>query len=273
MALIDSHCHLDFVDDLDSALDRARAKDIGKIITIGTSLECSKKCVNIAEKYSTDDLQTFATCGLHPKDAKEEFRNADLGKAIDELRKISKSSNKVVGIGETGLDYYERETGNNKHKTTDEEKEFQRKLFKVQANLAVDLNLPLIVHCRNGWSEIFKILSSNGQRLMASGVFHSFTGDWETAKKAFNLGFYISFSGIVTFENAKVIQGVAKKMPIDRMLIETDSPFLAPEPNRGSVNEPKNVKIIARFIADLRKSSLDTIEEATTKNAKKLFGI
>lgn len=271
MPLIDSHAHLDFVEDLDGILARAESEGVKKIITIGTSVDSSKKAVEIAQKYSSDDLKIYATCGLHPKDAKKDIEAYGINESIHRLRAIAESSSKVVGIGECGLDYY---LGSDMQKaTSDKEKNFQRELFKAQLELAAELNLPLIIHCRDGWSEIFDLLSSNGQGLMARGVFHSFTGNWQAAQKALDLGFCISFSGIVTFGNAGEIAEVARKMPIDRMLVETDSPYLSPEPLRGMKNNPKNVKIIARFIADLRKSSLDTIEEATTKNARRLFGI
>lgn len=282
--LIDSHAHLEAstslkelrgasVDDLEGVLKRAVSDNVGEIITIGTSIQTSKKAVEIADKYSTEDLQIRATCGLHPNDAKDEIKKLGIGKSIEELRALIKSSSKVVGVGEAGLDYYlgSRVKGLG---ASEEEKIQQRVLFEAQIRLADELSLPLVIHCRNGWDEIFRLLSID-DRLLTSlkGVFHSFTGDWKAAQKALALGFYISFSGIVTFGNASTVQNVARKMPIDRMLIETDSPFLAPEPHRGSVNEPKNVKIVARIISNLRDVSLDTIEEATTKNAQELFGL
>lgn len=284
MSFVDSHAHLEAstslkelrgasVDDLEGALKRAADDDVREIITIGTSIETSKKAIEIAQKYSSADLKIYAACGLHPKDAKEEIGKLGVNESIHRLKSIAKSSSKVVGIGECGLDYYKQETGNNKHKTTDEEKEFQRELFRAQIKLAADLDLPLVIHCRNGWDEIFDLLSSNGQGLIAKGVFHSWTGDWEAAKRALELGFYISFSGIVTFKNATAIQRVAREMPLDRMLVETDSPYLSPEPFRGMQNEPKNVRITAQFISNLRKEPLDTIEETTTQNARDLFGI
>ena len=153
--------------------------------------------------------------------------------------------------------------------------------------LAKKLKLPLVIHCRNGWNEIFDLLSTvNRQQITNRGVFHSFTGNWTAAKKALDLGFYISFSGIVTFNNAKKIQDVAKKTPLERIIIETDSPFLSPEPirsMRGStslklrglnkINEPQNVKIVAKFIADLRRLPFKKIADATFNNSQKLFGL
>lgn len=285
MPLIDSHAHLEAssslkelrgasVDDLQGVLKRAEAAEVDKIITIGTSLKSSKKAIEIAKKYSSADLQIFATCGLHPKDAKEELKSIDIEKAIEQLKKIAQSSDKVVGIGECGLDIATIENTEIKNESAERKLEYQRELFKAQIGLAAELNLPLIIHCRDGWEEIFRLLSIDDRLLTnLNGVFHSFTGSWNAAKKALDLGFYISFSGIVTFGNTGEIAGVAKKMPLNRMLVETDSPYLSPDPIRGSMNEPKNVRITAQFIADLRDVSLDTIEEVTTKNAGMLFGI
>ena len=268
--LIDSHAHLEAVDDLEGSLKRAKEAGVGRIITIGTSLDTSKKAIEIAQKYSSDDLQIFATCGIHPHDAKSEVKRLHYNDILKSLKSLALSSKKVVAVGECGLDYYlandtRPETGNT-------EKKFQRKLFTEQIKLATDLNLPLVIHCRNAWDEIFDLIEA--KRGPASfGVFHSFTGDWSAAQKALDLGFYISFSGIVTFKNASKIQEVAKKMPFERMMIETDSPFLSPEPLRGKHNEPKNVRIIAEFLAHLRSQPIDKIIRASADNAKRLFGI
>ena len=263
--LVDSHAHLEAVNDLEDSLKRAKEAGVGKIITIGTSIESSKKAIEIAEKFSADDLQIYATCGLHPKDAKGEIKRLHYNDILKSLKSLALSSKKVVGLGECGLDYHPD--------TTEQDKKFQRELFEAQINLAADLNLPLITHCRNGWNEIFDLIEAKRGQSLLSGVFHSFTGNWQDVNKALNLGFYISFSGIVTFKNAKEIQEVAKKMPLERMLIETDSPFLAPEPLRGKQNEPKNVRIIAEFLAHLRSQPIDKIIGASAENAKKLFGI
>ena len=269
--LVDSHAHLEAVDDLEGSLKRAKEAGVGKIITIGTSLASSRKAIEIADKFSAGDLQIYATCGLHPRDAKGEIDNLGMFHCFETLKQIAKSSSKVVGVGEVGLDY--RLTTDNEQLTTDEEKGFQRELFKAQINLAADLNLPLIIHCRNGWNEIFDLIEAKRGPSSFRGIFHSFTGRLQDAKKALGLGFYISFSGIVTFKNANEIQEVAKKMPLERLLIETDSPFLAPEPLRGKQNEPKNVRIIAEFLAHLRSQPIDKIIGASADNAKRLFGI
>jgi len=292
VALVDSHTHLDHVDDLEGVLTRAKEAGISKIVTIGTSLESSKKAIEIADSTSSVRLRSglrgakenfpeiYATVGLHPKDAKQEIEQFGLLSCFKTGKQLAQSSNKVVAIGECGLDYYlgfrgqafgsEAQTRRGLG-TSDEEKKIQRELFIEQIKLADELKLPLVIHCRNGWEEIFDLIDKRGRTSL--GVFHSWTGDWKATKRALDLGFYISFSGIVTFTNASAVQSVAKKIPIDRILIETDSPYLAPEPMRGSTNEPKNVKIIAQFIADLRNQTVDEISSKTSANARKLFNL
>lgn len=271
--LADTHAHLDFTDDVGGWIERAKNNGVNKIICVGTSVDASKKCVEIAEKYSSDELSIFATCGIHPEDGRSDIKKiGSLLHCFETLKEIAQSSKKVVAIGETGLNYY-LETKGQRLETSENERKFQRKLFEVQVGLAAELKLPLIVHCRNGWDEIFDLLSSNSQKLKAGGLFHSWTGHWEAAQKALDLGFYISFSGIVTFKNAPAVREVAAKVPLERMLLETDSPFLAPHPLRGSKNEPKNVKIIAEFIARLRDLPIDRLADVTSRNAGRLFGI
>ena len=321
--LVDSHAHLEAVEDLEGALVRAKDAGVEKIVTIGTSLASSKKTIEIADSPSSVRLRSglrgakenfpeiYATVGLHPKDTREELKRLHYNDILKQLRSLVSASDKVVAIGECGLDYYERETGNNKQslrfsqtaglkqETSEKNKKYQRELFGAQIRLAAELKLPLVIHCRNGWSEIFELItnvknyssSETGGRIekfstrfarkarrassnnKLRGVFHSWTGNWDDAKRALDLGFYISFSGIVTFSNAADIQEVARKMPFDRILIETDSPYLAPEPFRGSTNEPKNVKIVAQFIAGIRNQTVDEVSSKTSANARKLFNL
>lgn len=270
---IDSHAHLELFEDLEDVLARAKEVGVSKIITIGTTLETSSRAIYIAENFSTAELEIYATCGIHPNDGAEEVNNLGLGKVMKKIAEIAKSSKKVVGIGECGLDYF-LETSGQRPVTGSDERELQRKLFGEQIKIAVDLGLPLIVHCRNAWDDIFDLISKS-QTLNSKlcGVFHSWTGNPEAMEKALDLGFYISFSGIVTFGNAKDIQRVAQKAPIERILVETDSPFLSPHPLRGMKNEPKNVRITADFISSLRGSSLLEISDATTRSACEVFGI
>ena len=285
MALVDSHAHLDFptslsngefrgtsADDLNGWLERAKDEGVNKIICVGTSIEASRKCVEIAERYSSPDLQIYATVGIHAQDGKDDVGNAgSLLQCFKTLKQIATSSGKVVAIGECGYDFYL--DGEKRIKMVDKDRQFQKKLFEAQIRLAAELDLPLVVHCRNAWKKTFSLLSTVYGLPTRTGVFHSWTGDWEAAQKVIELGFYISFSGIVTFDNAPDVQDVASRMPLDKMLLETDSPFLSPVPFRGLGNEPKNVKIIAEFVAKLRNLSVGQIEEVTSKNAQRLFGI
>lgn len=270
MELVDCHAHLETIPDLKIVLLRAKEAGVSRIITCGSSISYSKKCVELADDSQSNLVEIFACCGIHPQDGKEEV--ASIGdKYIDELRKLAMSSKKVVAIGECGLDY--GQTTDNLQLTTDEKK-FQKELFISQINLAADLNFPIVVHCRNAWSDLLDTLSDVSSQLSdVRGMFHSWTGSLKDMERALALGFYLSFSGIVTFKNSGEIAHVAKAVPLDRMLLETDSPFLSPVPLRGKPNEPKNVKITARFIAELRGVSLEKIAETTTRNARKLFGI
>lgn len=284
--LVDSHAHLDFVEDLESALVRAKEAGVKKIISVGTTLEESKRVVDLAEKNSADDFKIWTTAGIHPKDGKDEVERLGLLHCFKTLKQTIETSQNVVAVGECGLDYYLDDE--KRIETVDKDKEFQRDLFEAQIKLAEELDLPLVVHCRNGWDEIFDLISTttlsfersekfNSSRIRsnnnARGVFHSWTGDWTAAKKALDLGFYISFSGIVTFKNAKVVQEVAKKAPIERILVETDSPFLSPEPFRGQKNEPARVKMVCQFIADIRGETFDHVASNTAKNAQNLFNL
>ncbi|KKR78178.1 MAG: Mg-dependent DNase [Candidatus Curtissbacteria bacterium GW2011_GWA1_40_9] len=270
MSLVDSHAHLEAVENLEEVLEHAKAAGVGSIVSIGTSLNTSRRAIDIAEKYSSDDLRIFATVGMHPFDSKGEIEDKGVEACMRELTDLASTSKKIVGIGEAGLDYYGQ--GDMRSPTGDTEKEFQKKLFCAQVKIANDNILPIVVHCRNGWDEIFQLLSKDsGQPPMLRGVFHSFTGGYNEAKKAVGLGFYISFSGIVTFENAVNIQEAARIVPGELILLETDSPFLSPEPFRGQKNEPTNVKIIASFLAKLRNIQESDFCTQTTKNAQKAF--
>jgi len=276
--LVDSHAHLEVIDDLEGTLDRAKDAGVSKILAIGASIETSKRAVEISDKLSTDDLAIYAAVGIHPKDGRADVEKFGLLRCFETLKQIAGSSNRVVAIGECGLDYYLGSRGPSMGlrasqglETSEKERSFQRELFEGQIKLAADLGLPLIIHCRNAWDDVFKLLTINHKLLPNRGVFHSWTGDWEVAQKALGLGFYISFSGIVTFKNAREIQEVAKKAPLERILIETDSPYLSPEPFRGRKNEPKNVKITAQFLAKIRGLPFAKIADVTTGNAEKLF--
>jgi len=254
---IDSHCHLDrlkldeFDGDLNNALNIARESGVNHFLCVCIDLEHFSDIINIAEKYP----DVSASVGVHPCDTK--------GKepTVEDLVNLSKSE-KIVAIGETGLDYFY-----NKGDLT-----WQRDRFRTHITAAKETRKPLIIHSRDAKDDTINILADESAAEVG-GVMHCFVEDWDIAKKTMDLNFYISFSGIVTFKNAKQIQEVAEKMPDDRILIETDSPYLAPVPHRGKSNHPQNVVHVAQFIAELRKTSVESIAEITTKNYHTLFGL
>ena len=267
--LVDTHAHLDALENLEEVIAHAKAAGVSKIITIGTNIESSKKAIDIAEKYSNDDIKIYATVGTHPYDGRDEIAQLGIEKCLAPIKSLAGSSKKIVGVGEAGLDYYFT-TDKKIEKTTEQEKSVQRKLFEAQIKLANAVGLPLVIHCRGGWDEIFDLLGKTG---LEKGVFHSFTGSVADAQAACALGFYVSFSGIVTFKNAKEIQEAGKVVPTDKILVETDCPYLSPEPFRGQKNEPANVRITAEFLAGIRSASYSEFAQASMQNAQKLFNI
>ncbi len=257
--LIDTHTHIadpEFDIDREAVVDRAIAASVQKMILIGTDLASSQRAIALAERYPF----LFATVGLHPHESQ----------AMDETLLVSLQAlcghPKVVGCGEMGLDYHY-------HHATQED---QRRAFVAQLRLAKQKRLPLIVHSREAWEEMFELLEQEQVQTHAKevgAVFHCFTGDKKVAERAINLGFYISFSGIVTFPKATALQEVASTIPIGKMLIETDAPYLAPQGFRGKRNEPAYVRAVAEKIAALRASSFEEIASQTSQNAIRLFGL
>lgn len=254
MFLVDSHCHLDMLDlapyegNLDRAIQEARSLGVGHILNVNVSMKDFPQVLATAKKYPF----VSASVGLHPNEQDEESSAEELmGLAQDE---------KVVAIGETGLDYY-RSSG---------EVEWQRQRFRQHIRAAKETDRPLIVHSRQAREDTIRLLQEEKASVIG-GVLHCFTEDWEMASRALDLGFYISFSGIVTFRNAVSIQDVAKRMPLDRMLLETDSPYLAPAPNRGKPNEPAFIVHTARFVAELRGIDSEQLATETTANFFRLF--
>ncbi|EKE00591.1 MAG: hypothetical protein ACD_21C00322G0002 [uncultured bacterium] len=248
--LADSHCHLDCLDltsygeDVSKAVAAARKKDVKYILCPGIDLENFPNILKIVET----DNNLFAAVGVHPTE--KEARKPTL----NDLLELGQNK-KVVGIGETGLDFY---YGNDEAQRAQ-----QIELFKLHIQAAKTLNKPLIIHSRDADADIIKVLI---EERIADGVMHCFTGGQEMAEKMLDLGFYISFSGIVTFKNAHVLREIAKNMPLERMLIETDAPYLAPVPVRGKSNEPAYLHHIAEFIANLRGISYESFAAQTTEN-------
>lgn len=252
--LIDSHAHLDdnkYDQDRESMLQRAQESGVKQIINVGYDLASSRRSVDLAEKYDF----IFAAVGIHPHDA----QGADEATWV-EIKKLA-AHPKVVALGEMGLDYFRNLSP----------KETQRKVFRSQLNLAKEMNKPIIVHDREAHGEIMEMLKKEKDP-ETIGVLHCFSGSWEMAQECIKMGFYISMAGPVTFQNAPNLHEIAVKVPLDRLLVETDSPYLAPSPFRGKRNESAHVRLIAEKIASLRQISLEELAGATSSNTKKLFG-
>lgn len=251
--LVDSHCHLDFPEfagDISSVLQRMAENRVGWALCAGVTLERLPAMLDLVRPHAN----LFAAVGVHP-DTEEPAREAD----IDTLVALANDP-KVVAIGETGLDYY-RLTG---------DLEWQRERFRVHIRAARACGKPLIIHTRSAAADTLRILREEGADQIG-GVFHCFTESAEVAREALALGFHISFSGIVTFKNAVELKESAKTVPLDRLLVETDSPYLAPVPYRGKTNQPAFVLHVAEEIARLRGMSLDALAAATTDNFFRLF--
>lgn len=253
--LIDSHCHLDRLDlaahggSLDTALDAARAAGVGHFLCIGVSADNAATVKSLAERYADVDCSV----GVHPLDLQPGAEPA-LDWLLGEL-----VHPKVVAIGETGLDYhYEPESA-----------ALQQASFRLHLDAARITGKPVIVHTREARADTLALLREAA--LPQAGVLHCFTEDWEMAKAALDIGFYISLSGIVTFRNAEALREVARQVPADRLLVETDSPYLAPVPHRGKPNLPQYVREVAEYLAVLRGVSYETLAEQTSSNFKRLF--
>ncbi len=248
--LTDSHCHLDRLSgDLEEILARANEAGVGWFLCVSINMENVERVIEIAGRHPS----VYATVGVHPNE--QEGKEPDL----EELLSLAERP-KVVAIGETGLDYF--------HGKGD--LEWQRERFRRHIAAARITGKPLIVHMRDAAADTLSLLREE-KADEVGGVMHCFTGDWETAVSAMELGFHISFSGIITFRNADPLRAVAARVPEDRLLIETDSPYLAPVPYRGKPNQPAYVRRVAECLAELRGSSLEQIAEKTTANFHHLF--
>lgn len=252
--LVDSHCHLDFPElaaNLPQLVDRMSDAGVMGALCAGVTLERFPAVLDIARRYP----YIFAAVGVHP-DSQE-----GVEPDIATLVRLA-GDPKVIAIGETGLDYY-RLVG---------DLEWQRQRFRVHVRAARELGKPLIIHTRAAKADTLRILDEEGASTVG-GVFHCFTEDMATALRAVEMGFYVSFSGIVTFKNAVELKEVAAALPLDRILVETDAPYLAPMPHRGKTNEPAYVQHVAAEVARLRGISLDCFARATTENFCRLFDV
>lgn len=252
--LNDTHCHLnhsDFEDDWQAVLERARSADVRRLLVVGFDLPSSRRAVSIAQQEP--DLQ--AVIGIHPESAGE--WSAD---TLAELNSLHREAGiKVAAWGEIGLDYHWETVS----------RERQQAVFAEQIEAANDANLPIVIHCRDAYSDLLPILAEGGAKRV---VLHCFTGTWEEAKAALDSGYYLGFGGIVTFKKSDDLREVARQTPLDRILLETDSPYLAPQKWRGKRNEPAYITEVARVIADLHNLSPAKIAEITSASAAALFG-
>lgn len=252
--LVDSHCHLDFPElasNLDSILALMRENQVTHALCVSVTLEDFPRVRALSERYP----QFYGSVGVHPD------YEVVAEVSVDQLVKLADHP-RIIAIGETGLDYY-RVKG---------DLEWQRERFRRHIHAARECGKPLIIHTREAPADTIGIMREEGAG-QAGGVMHCFTESWEMAEAAMDLGFYISFSGIVTFKNAKLLKDVARKVPLERMLIETDSPYLAPVPHRGKVNQPGLVKHVAEEIAHLRGIPFSAVALATSDNFYRLFNI
>ena len=250
--MIDSHCHLDhepLVDNIKEVLSRCKKEGINKVLTISTTLSGFPKILEIVDK----DEMIFGTFGIHP----HETDTDQLSK--DEIIKKIKSNDKIIGVGETGLDFY--------YNNSDKDKQIES--FKNHINAALDLDIPLIVHSRNAELETYEILKNYHNNLKI--LMHCFTGSLPFATKLMEFNTYFSASGIITFKNSTDLQNTFKELPLERLLIETDSPFLAPEPMRGKKNEPSFVRYTLKKLSELKDINTQELDKITTDNFNRLF--
>ncbi len=250
--MIDSHCHLDhdpLVKNIEDVLLRSKKEGISKLLTISTTLNGFPKLLEIINK----DEMIFGTFGIHPHETNIDQLSKD--EIVDKI----KTKEKIIGVGETGLDFY--------YNNSDKDK--QIKSFQNHIDAAVELNIPLIVHSRNAEPETYEILKNSDSNLKI--LMHCFTGSLPFALKLMELNTYFSASGIITFKNSTELQNTFKEIPLERLLIETDSPFLAPEPMRGKKNEPSFVKYTLKKLSDLKNIEFEKLDKITSDNFNKLF--
>ena len=250
--LVDSHCHIPLIDmegGADTVISAALEAGVGHMLCVSIDLETFPEIKQLADSYPC----VSASAGVHPNSGREIELSEDI------LLELAEDP-AVVAVGETGLDYY-RSSG---------DLDWQRQRFRTHIRAARQIHKPLIIHNRASSSDVIKILTEEKADAVG-GVMHCYTGDLETARQAIDLNFYISFSGIVTFRNARELQDVARQLPLDRVMVETDSPYLAPVPNRGKQNQPAYVRHVAEKLAELHQVELSEIVAATTRNYQNLF--
>ena len=259
MNLFDSHSHYNdekFDIDRDEMIKETLSSGVSNFIVAGYNIESSKKAIEIAKKYE----EIYAIVGISPNDVENIKTENDIKKYVYEIERIAKNEN-VVAIGEIGLDYYWNK----------ENKDIQKQLFIKQIELANKLDLPIVIHTRDAMIDTIEILKQNN--VNKRGIFHCCPLNMELIKEAIKLDFYISLSGVITFKNAKNVDEIINIIPEDKLLIETDSPYLSPEPMRGKRNNSMNVKYIAEKIASVKNKTVEDIAQCTSNNAKRIFEI
>ncbi len=248
--LTDTHCHLfydELKNDLSAVLERARELGVGRFICVATNIADSNECLQLSVAHEN----IYATTGIHPHDAKDAPKDF-----VDQIHELM-NDDKMVAVGEMGLDYFRNLS----------DPEVQKKIFRAQMKIALDLNKPIIFHNRDADEDLVSILSEFPD---VRGVAHCFSSTLEVAEKFMDLGYYISFSGNITFKNSH-LPNVAKEIPLDRLLVETDCPYLSPDPYRGKTNEPARVRVVAEKLADIHCLPFEKIVEVTSNNATEVF--
>lgn len=255
MELFDTHAHLDFPrfdKDRDEVIKRAQNKGVKTIVNIGSNMTTSRNSVELSRRYEN----IYSAIGIHPHDA--DTFNLNASKKLNKLA----DNDKVVAIGEIGLDFH----------YDNSPREKQKQSFRAQLRLAKKLDLPVVIHTRDADKETLNILKDEKAKDIG-GIMHCFASDKKMAKEILDLGFYIAFGGLITFKNLRDLREVVKEVPKDRLLIETDSPYLTPEPHRGKRNEPAYVKFVAEKIAEIKGISVEEVAKVTTENAKKAYNL
>lgn len=257
MFIVDSHCHLDALDyenlhqDIADVVQKAKAQEVKHLLAVGVTLSRFEKTYPLLQPFNNISL----ACGVHPLDLEEEPFD------IHRLRQLVQRE-KVIALGEMGLDYYYSE----------QNKALQQTVFAAQIELANEVQKPIIVHTRQAREDTIAILKETKAEI-CGGVIHCFTENWQMAKAALDLGFYISISGIITFKNAEALREVVRKIPTDRLLVETDSPYLAPVPYRGKQNQPAYTRQVCEYLATLKGKTTEELAHITTENFQRLFKI
>ena len=247
--LVDTHCHMNLTDDIDSMIMDGEKNNVKKFIISGCDAKSIRDGLEIIYRYPS----IFMTVGFHP-DEVDDLTDKD----INDLEILIKTNKKIVGIGEIGLDYYHN----------DMNKETQKEFFEKQLDLAEKYDLPVVIHSRDSIQDVYDILKKHKNR----GVIHCFSGSIEMAKLFIDLGFYLGIGGVLTFKNSK-LKEVVSELSLDNIVLETDSPYLAPEPYRGHTNYPKNIKIIATELRKLKDVTLEEVTEATTSNVNRIYNL